>query len=330
MSAARALHFAARMRIHRVASLLLSISFLACSSADEPVPVDAAPLTTVPGDPSGTFAVLTALDVSPPPDAERVIAALDRAASDPARFLLERMVAVLPDGTTKTVAQVAIPFVAPWLDTKLDVLAPKLVPGLRTIATGFARVASHVELIERWSIEPTGHAIRAIGDARFDVGPAPVVALGAIGVPDVTATFRMSLDETGLIAVPSHAIALRYGALVRAGLELAVAPAASPGAHDVAQALAALVDCTALSVLVADKIGIGSPAIYRSACIAAMTAVAAELDERVRALDASAMQLELAGAATGVDVDHDNDMDTIRNGRWLGTVTATFAGQRQP
>jgi len=327
------------MRIHiHVASLVISLGLsfvlssglLACSSAEEQPPVDAAPLTTVPDDPAGTFAVLTALDLAPPPEAQRVIDALDRAAADPARFLLERMVATLPEGTTKTVAQAVIPFVAPYLDTKLDALAPKLVPGLRAIASGFARVASHVELIERWSIEANGHAIRAIGDVRFDVGPAPVVPLGALGVPDMTATFRMSLDETGLIAVPSHAIALRYGALVRAGLATAVVPAASPGAHDVGQALAALVDCTALSVLVADKIGVGSPAIYRSACITAMTAVAGELDERVRALDAMPLQLELAGAATGVDVDHDGAMDTIRNGRWIGSVTATFAGQRQP
>lgn len=328
MRAAQPLQSAARMRIH-----LASLSFLfllACSSADEPVPVDAAPLTTVPDDPSGTFAVLTALDVSPPPEAEKVIDALDRAAADPARFVLDRMVATLPEGTTKTIATVAVPFVAPYLDTKLVTLAPGFVPGVRAIASGFARVASHVELVERWSIEPNGHAIRAIADARFDVGPAPVIDLASIGVPDMTATFRMSLDETGLIAVPSHAVVLRYGALVRAGLDLAVVPAAAPGAHDVAQALSALLDCTALSVLVADEIGIGSPALYRTACIAAMTAVAAELDEHVRAIDAAPMQLDLAGAATGVDVDHDGDMDTIRNGRWIGTVTATFAGQRQP
>ena len=317
------------MRIN-VASILLPFLVLACSSADEPPPVDAAPLTTVPDDPAGTFAVLTALDLAPPPEAERVIQALDRAADEPSRFLLERMVNALPEGTTRTVAQIAIPFVAPWLDTKLVALAPKLVPGLRTIASGFARVASHVELIERWSIEPSGHAIRSIADVRFDVGPAPVVPLLALGVPDMTATFRLSLDETGLIAVPSHGVALRYGALVRAGLATAVVPLVSPGAHDVADALAALVDCTALSVLVADRIGIGSPAIYRSACLAAMIAIDAELDERVRALDATAMPLELAGAATGLDIDHDGAMDTIRNGRWIGTVTATFVGQRQP
>jgi hypothetical protein len=311
-------------------AFIASFTFTACSSADEPAVPDAAPVTTVPRNPGGEFAVITRLDLEPPPAAMKVIDALDRAASDPSRFILDKMIATLPDGATKTVAKVAAPFVAAYLDTKLATIAPRFVPGVRAIATGFARIASHVELLEGWRIEVAGYAVRTIGGVRFDVGPPAVMEFAAHGLGDVSAQPRVSLDETGQLSVPKHTVSLRYGAIVRAGLDLAVVPSAEPGAHDVASALTALVDCTGLAKLVADKIGIGSPLLYRGACITAMVAVADELDEHVVAIDASPLVLELAGAATGVDGDHDGTMDVIKNGRWTGSVTATFAGARVP
>jgi len=165
---------------------------------------------------------------------------------------------------------------------------------------------------------------------QFDVGPPAVMVLGEHGLPDVTAQPRVTLDETGQLVVPHHAVSLRYGAIVRAGLDLAVVPSAEPSAHDVAGALAALVDCTGLGQLVADKVGIGSPLLYRGACITAMVAVADELDEHIVAIDAEPMVLDLGGVATGVDQDHDGSMDIIKAGRWSGTLTATFAGLRAP
>ena len=312
-------------------AFIASFTFFACSSADEPAPPpDAAPVTTVPENPAGDFAVITRLELEPSPAAQKVIVALDRAASDPSRFILDKMVATLPDGTTKTVVRAAVPFVAAYLDTKLATIAPKFVPGVRAIATGFARIASHVELLEGWRIDAAGYAVRSIGGVRFDVGPPAVMELATYGLPDITATPRVSLDETGRLAVPSHSVTLRYGAIVRAGLDLAVVPSAEPGSHDVASALSALVDCAGLGQLVADKVGFGSPLLYRGACITAMVAAADELHAHVVAIDATPLVLELAGAAIGVDGDHDGTMDVIKNGRWNGTVTATFAGARAP
>lgn len=309
---------------------LASFTLIACSSADEPAPPDAAPVTTVPRSPAGEFAVITRLDLEPSPAAQKVIIALDRAANDPSRFILDKMVATLPDGTTKSVVRTAVPFVAAYLDTKLATIAPRFVPGIRAISSGFARIASHVELLEGWRIDPAGYAVRSIAGVRFDVGPPAVMELATYGLPDITATPRVSLDETGQLVVPAHTISLRYGAIVRAGLDLAVVPSAAPGSHDVATALSALVDCAGLGQLVADKVGFGSPLLYRGACITAMVAVADELHAHVVAIDASPLALELVGGATGVDGDHDGTMDVIKNGRWSGTVTATFAGARAP
>ncbi len=312
-----------------IASLLVSFTVIACGSEPEPSPPDAAPpVTTVPRDPAGGFVVSTTLDVSPPAPAALVISALDRAASQPSKFILEKMIATLPDGATKTVATVALPFVAPYLDVRLAEFAPRFVPGVRAIATGFARIAGHADLLEVWKIDASGAAIRTVAGVRFDVGAAPPIAFADIGVQDVSAATKVELDAAGKLTFAQHLIAIRYGAMVRAGLDLVVVPTAEPTAHDVAQALGALVDCTRLGQLAADKVGLGSPLVYRSACVAAMVAVAAELDDHVVDIDAAPMVLTLTGTAIGVDVDHDGTMNAIKAGHWTGS--AAHAGATQP
>lgn len=314
--------------IAAVIASLLSFTFFACGADPAPSAPDAALPTTIPRDPAGGFVVLTTLDLSPPAPAQRVIAALDRAASQPSRFILEKMIATLPEGTTKKVASVALPFVAPYLDVRLAEFAPRFVPGVRAIASGIARIASHAELRELWKIDASGAAIRSVGGVRFDVGAAPPIAFADVGLADVSAATKVSLDPAGGLTFAHHPIAIRYGALIRAGLDVTVVPTAEPAAHDVAEALAALVDCTRLGELAADKVGLGSPLLYRSACVAAMVAVAAELDEHVLAIDVAPMVLTLTGTAVGVDVDHDGTMNAIRAGHWTGA--ATFSGETQP
>ena len=317
------------MRNIIIASLLVSITVVACDSDPAPSAPDAAvPPSTIPRDPAGSFVVSTTLDVAPPATAALVIAALDRAASQPSKFILEKMIATLPDGATKTVATIALPFVAPYLDVRLAEFAPRFVPGVRAIATGFARIAAHADLLEVWKIEASGAAIRTVSGVRFDVGASPPIAFKDVGLQNVSAATKVELDTAGKLTFAHHPIAIRYGAMVRAGLDLAVVPTAEPTAHDVAEALAAMVDCTRLGQLAADKVGLGSPLMYRSACVAAMVAVAAELDRHVVSIDVAPMVLTLTGTAIGVDVDHDGTMNAIKNGQWTGA--ATHAGVTQP
>ncbi|MBL0213496.1 MAG: hypothetical protein IPQ07_06425 [Myxococcales bacterium] len=319
---------------------MFTAALVGCDSDPAPMSPDAAPPpTTVPRDPAGQFVVATTLDLEPPRAATIVIEALDRAASEPSRFVLDRMIATLPDGPTKTVAQLAVPYVAAYLDVRLDAFAPRFVPGVQALATGFARIASHAELLEAWRIMPSGDAVRTIAGVRFDLGPSAIIAFADHGLADVSAATQVTLDGGGQLGFAHHVIALRYGALVRAGLDLAVVPTAEPTAHDVAAALATLVDCTKLGVLVADRVGLGSPLVYRTACTAAMVAVAAELDEHVIAIDAAPLMLDTVGLAVGADLDHDGTMDVIRGGRWTGVaahvgvpqpISATFAGGSPP
>lgn len=305
----------------------------ACASADAP-PEPTAPdaPSTIPRDPAGAYALTTTLDVPVPEAARPVLDFAQRAtdgADDPMGFAIERVVDGLPDGTTKSVIQFAAPFIVAYLDERVDELAPRFAPGVRAIATGLARVATHVELAETLTVERDGDARRAITGARFDVAvEAPVLAFAAHGLADVTAATRVTLDRAGGVAIDRHTVALPYGALVRLGLDAAVIPAVEPRARDLASALALLVDCPHLGALVADELGVGSAELYGGACAAGMTALANELYEGLDGLAAAPLALELSGTADGFDTDGDGTLDELRAGAWTGNVSASFAGAR--
>jgi hypothetical protein len=98
-------------------------------------------------------------------------------------------------------------------------------------------------------------------------------------------------------------------------------------ARDLASALGVLVDCDRLAALLADRIGVGSPSLYRTACRAAMTAIASEIDDRIAAIDATSFRIEVSGAAQGVDVDGDGSLDELRAGTWTGSFSVGSAHQ---
>jgi len=62
---------------------------------------DAPPPSTVPASPAGAFAIASWFDVRVPPAAGPVLATLTAATDgpdDPSRYLVDRMIATLPDG----------------------------------------------------------------------------------------------------------------------------------------------------------------------------------------------------------------------------------------
>jgi hypothetical protein len=316
----------------RCGSLVVSLfaSVVGCSSA-RPGP-DATPPSTVPTSPAGRFTVASTFDLPVPPAAAPVIAALTAATDgpdDPTRFLVDQMIATLPDGTVKTIASRAAPYVAAYLNERLVDIAPRFVTGIAALSSGLARIASHIGTIETLEIDGRGAAIRTITAARFDVGTTPaIVGFADGGLADIVVGTHVALDATGHVTIDDHAHGVPYGALLRLGLDRAVIAGVEPTARDLATALGALVDCTALGALAADRIGLGSAALYRTACRAAMTATASELYARIAAIDDAPVALELTGTADGVDLDGDGAMDELRAGRWSGALSA--AASREP
>jgi len=318
-------------RVRCGSPVLIVLALLAGCGSTPPGP-DAAPPSTVPTSPAGRFAVTSTFDLPVPAAAGVVLAALADATDgpdDPTRYLVDRMIATLPDGTIKTIAGGAAPYVAAYLNERLADIAPRFVTGIAAISDGLARVASHVGTVETLEIDGSGAAIRTITGVRFDVAAKPVIAgFADAGLADIVVGTHVALDATGHVTIGDHAHGVPYGALLRLGLDRAVIAVVEPAARDLAAALAALVDCIALGALAADRIGLGSPALYQTACRAAMTAIASELYARIAAIDDAPVALEVTGGADGVDLDGDGTLDELRAGRWSGALSSAAA--REP
>jgi hypothetical protein len=305
---------------------------------------DGAPPSAVPTSPAGTFAVTSTLDLPVPAAAGPLIATLAAATDapdDPTRYLVDRMIATLPEGTVKTIATGAAPYVAAYLNERLAEIAPRLGTGIAAIAGGLSRIAAHIGTVETLQIDGGGAALRRITAVRFDVGAAPAtVALADGGLADLVVGAHVVLDAAGHVAIGEHTHGLPYGALLRLGLDHAVIASVEPTARDLATALAGLVDCAALGALAADRIGLGTATLYRTACRAAMAAIASEVYARIAAIDDTPLALEVTGTADGVDLDGDGTMDQLRAGRWSGALhtatdrapigAASFTGTKVP
>src|SRR5262249_55018823 len=92
------------MSVMSVMSVALALSTSCGPGAAAP---DGAPPWTIPPSPAGVFAITSTLDIPVPAMADPVIAGLTAATDgpdDPTRYLIDRMIATLPDGTIKTIA----------------------------------------------------------------------------------------------------------------------------------------------------------------------------------------------------------------------------------
>ena len=315
------LHLTLCLACRRALISIAVVGFAACGGST-PVP-DAAP-THIPTSAVGTFAITSTIDLHVPAAAEPALATLLAATDgpdDPARYVVDRLIAALPEGSVKKLATAAAPFVAAYVNERLVDLAPRFTDGLNGLAIGLSRVATHLGTVETLRIDDGGTGIRTITGVRFEVGGGvTVVPLGSAGLPELAAGVRVTLDAEGHLGISEHEHALPYGALLRLGLDRAVARSVEPTAGDLAGALGGLLDCDRLGHVVAERVGFGSPVVYGAACRAAMTAVASEVDARLAAIDQTPLGIEVAGSAVGFDGDGDGAMDEINAGRWTGAV----------
>ncbi len=320
------------VRAHLLISFVLA-GLTACGedSPRGPMPDAAGPPSTIPVSPAGTFTLSSTLDIHVPASAKPALAALTAAADgpdDPTRYLLDRMVTTLPDGA-KQIAAAAVPYVAAYVNARLADIAPRFVPGLSGLVAGMTRIATHLGTVETLRIDAGGNGTRTITGLRFELASAPVVvALAAVGMADLAAPVRVTLDAAGHLAIAEHQHALPYGALLRLGVDRAVVPSVQPGARDLAEALGALLDCTQLGRVIADRVGLGPAALYAGACQATMTAIASEVHAALAAIDGTPLAIAVAGTAAGFDREGDGAMDELRAGLWTGAVAAGSA--REP
>ena len=310
--------------------LALVTSAAACGSDEVDLGPDSSPPPVLVVD--GIFDAHSRFTLTAPPvEAGAMLTALASATDggdDPSRYLVDLVVAQLPEGTARDVAEFLAPSIAAYVQLKVDAVAPRFVPGVRALAAGLSRLSTDLAFHEMLEVTEGGATVRRTLTA-LDVGGQ------IVDLAPVTARARATLTPAGTgapndhrLVVDAHAIRLEYGELLRRGFDEAIVPSVVPDALHLGQALAALVDCPRLGGLVAEHIGLGSPSLYSHACVLGLAAAAAELDAHMpRDL---AVTLTVEGAARAVDSDRDGDVDTLHGGSWVGEdVRGSFAATRR-
>jgi len=267
------------------------------------------------------------------------IAATD-GGDDPAHWILDQLVAQLPDGTFKNVLQGSIPFVAGYLNDRLLEVAPDFVVTIRDIGNKFGQMARHFGTLETLDVPANGQATHTVNGVHFTVDQIDLsymfkdYQLTDVTVPNVGVT----IDKLGKLTIADHKVPLSYGKVLRLGLDEVIIPLVDPTAVTLEDVLKDVVDCQAVGQYVYEAIGIGSASTFESACNSGLKAGANALYAQIGKIDASALEFGINGVAKGVDKNHDGKMDSIQTGAWAGTLTysgsaaplshATFLGER--
>jgi hypothetical protein len=259
---------------------------------------------------------------------------------DPTRYIVDLLIAELPDGSVKQFATSSAPFVAGFLNDRLTEVAPELVSRIVTIGNKFGQAAHHFGMIEMLDVGKDARATHTVSGVRFDIDQVPIeFAFADENQPDVMVSgVAVTLDATNTVRIAKHAVPLSYGQVLRLALDKAIIPAIDPSADDLSDLLHRLVDCHAVGRYVYEALGIGSPSGFESACTSGLTAGANAIYAEIDSVDGTALQFAIAGTAKAVDTNLDATIDKLQTGVWTGELSyagtpaplgrATFYGER--
>jgi len=261
---------------------------------------------------------------------------------DPMSWLLDQMIGSMQPGSFKTFLQNAKPFVAGYLNDQLTNLAPDLVGTVTDIGHRMSDLTKNFGVEEQLSIitsdqQYVGQII--VDGVRFKVDGSFVDApFAAHDLDDVIADGVHIAYENGRINVGDHTLPLPYGKLVRIGLDVAIIPAIDPTATGLADLLDNVVDCQGVGQGVANALGVGNAAFWKSVCLAGLARAANLVYDQLVAAD-SALDFHINGTARASDSDGDYKLDKLSFGEWAGMLSydgtaaplaqpATFDGER--
>jgi len=301
-----------------------------------------------PLDATGKFAVHSTFDLATnmPGTAgtvvNTIIAATD-GSDDPTRWILDQLIAQLPNGTIKSALTTAESFVAGYLNQRLLAIAPDFVSTMVQVGHDFGDIAKQFGLNETLELThgATDYtAVHTVTGAHFKLGNQEAdYTLANYNMSNVVVNnVAVTMDATGQLTIAAHNIPLAYGALLRLGLDAAIIPELDPSARNLGDLLAHTVDCQAVGAAIADAIGIGSASTFAGACTLGLSAGANFVYSKISAIDGTALQFGLSGTAKGFDKNNDRTIDTIATGTWSGTLSygttpaplapSTFFGER--
>lgn len=270
-----------------------------------------------------------------------IIAATDDS-DDPTRWIVDQILAQLPDGTIKSALNLGKSFVVGYLNQRLLSVAPDFFSTMVLVGHDFGDIAKHFGLNETLALTPSGTgytAVHTITGAHFKLGNQEGdYALATYHVPNVVVNnVAVTMDATGQLTIDAHKVSLAYGKLLRLGLDAAIIPLIDPSAHNLNELIAHKIDCTAVGNAIGDAIGFGASTI-KTACTLGITAGANFIYAKIDAIDGTALAFGLSGTARAQDKNNDRNIDAILTGSWAGTLSygatptplaaSTFFGER--
>jgi hypothetical protein len=290
---------------------------------------------TVPLTAEGTYSVQSDFDIATnmPGTAGAVVNGFISATDDPddpTRYILDQLIAQLPDGSIKNACQSSEGFVAGYLNDRLLDVAPDFVGRILDIGDKFGQVAKHFGTLEKLEIAANGTATHTVVGVHFKVDNEELDFLFKdYGMSDVQVTnIPVSLDTTGKLTIADHHVPLSYGQMLHLAVDNVIIPLVDPAAVDLSDVLHDAVDCSNVGQYVYDAIGIGSPSTFESACNAGLTFAASAIYAQIDRIDGSAFEFGITGTAKAVDRNGDGKADVIQVGKWGGTLS--YAGNPAP
>jgi hypothetical protein len=244
--------------------------------------------------------------------------------SDPSKWILEQLVAQLPNGTVKTAFGFVADVAADAINDDLLDIAPDFVTTMLQVADDVGTLATHFELDESFAISGTAGsytAVHTVVGVHYTLGNQEGdFTLASHGLPNIVVdNIPVTMDAAGQLTIAAHNLPIAYGKLIRLGLDAAVIPLIDPTAHNLADLLARAIDCTAVGNAIAGVVGFGA-STFKAACSAGLAAAASAAYGEIDAIDSSALAFAINGSARAVDRDSDRKIDEIDSGTWAGML----------
>jgi hypothetical protein len=245
---------------------------------------------------------------------------------DPTKFIVEQVVAALPDGSIKNTLQGSIPFVAGYLNDRLLEVAPDFVGNIIDVGDKFGQVAHHFGTVETLEVNAQGVATKTVTGLHFTIdGVDENFTFADEGIANVVVpNVHVTLDATGKFTVGEHTVPLKFGAVIKLAMDKAIIPLVDPSAANLGDLMKKWVNCQAVGQYVYEAVGIGSASTFQSACNAGLTGGSNALYKLLDNIDTSALQFDMTGTARAIDKNHDGHIDDIQTGTWTGSTS--YAG----
>lgn len=289
----------------------------------------------VPLTPEGKFSVQSDFDLATnmPGTAGSVINTFISATDDPddpTKFIVDKLIEALPNGSIKNFAQSSAPFVTGYLNDRLLEVAPTFVGRIVDIGDKFGQVAHHFGTIEVLDINSAGAASKVVTGVHFKIDNIDLdYSFADYGLTNVKVEgLQVTLENTGKLSISQHTLGLSYGAVLKLALDQAIIPLIDPSATNLSDILHGAVNCQAVGHYVYEALDFGSASTYESACNSGLTAASNAIYAQIAHIDGSALEFGLAGTAKGIDKNRDGKMDSIQTGTWTGTLS--YAGAPAP